>query len=101
MTDTVYEQLADALDRLPNGFPRTPSRVEIELLKRIFSPEEAELASRLGRDLEPADVIADRVGLPAKEVSSALIKMAKRGLVWVDKQEKARFRLAPFAERPL
>jgi NAD-dependent dihydropyrimidine dehydrogenase PreA subunit len=96
MTDTVYEQLADALDRLPNGFPRTPSRVEIELLKRIFSPEEAGLASRLGRDLEPVDAIADRVGLPAKEVSAALIKMAKRGLVWFDKREAIRFRLAPF-----
>ena len=36
--DESYERLADALDRLPNGFPRTPSHVEIRLLKKIFSP---------------------------------------------------------------
>lgn len=45
-TNNVYEHLADALDRLPNGFPRTPSNVEIPLLKRIFSPEDASLASQ-------------------------------------------------------
>ena len=52
------EQLADALDRLPNGFPRTASNVEIAILKKIFSPEEALLASQLGGDMEPIDVIA-------------------------------------------
>jgi len=29
MTEEYYHQLADALDRLPNGFPRTPEGVEI------------------------------------------------------------------------
>jgi hypothetical protein len=35
--EEVYERLADALERLPNGFPRTPSNVEIQILKKIFS----------------------------------------------------------------
>ncbi len=47
MTDDVYEKLADALDRLPNGFPRTPSNVELRILKKIFSPEDAALASQM------------------------------------------------------
>lgn len=97
MTNDAYEQLADALDRLPNAFPRTPSKVEIAILKRIFSPEEALLASQLCGDMEPIDVIAKRVGLPTKEARSRLMKMARRGLVWFDKQAgKPRFRLAPF-----
>jgi hypothetical protein len=41
LNDLIYERLAEALDRLPNGFPRTSSNVEIRLLKKIFSPEEA------------------------------------------------------------
>ena len=45
MNNDIYEQLTDALDKLPNGFPRTPSKVEIKILKKIFSPEEALLAS--------------------------------------------------------
>ena len=37
MNDDLYEQLAIALDRLPNGFPRTPERTEIKLLKFHFT----------------------------------------------------------------
>ena len=97
MADDIYEQLADALNRLPNGFPRTPSNVEIPLLKKIFSPQEASLASQLRGSMEPIDVIAKRIELPLKEGEKRLIKMVKRGLVWCTKQEgKLRFRLAPF-----
>jgi len=45
VTEDIYEQLAKALDRLPNGFPRTPSNVEIAILEKIFSLEEASIAS--------------------------------------------------------
>ena len=97
MTDAIYESLADALDRLPNGFPRTPSQVEIAILKKIFAPEEALLASQLGGDMEPVEGIAERTGLSGKEARTRLMKMVKRGLVWFDKQAgKPRFRLAPF-----
>lgn len=97
MNSHVYEQLADALDRLPNGFPRTPSGVEIPLLQRIFSPEEASLASRLSGSMEPIDAIAERLGLDATDARKRLMKLVRRGLVWFDKEGvKPRFRLAPF-----
>ena len=97
MSSTVFEQLAGALDRLPNGFPRTDSQVEIRILQKIFSPEEAALASQLTGSLESVDEIARRAGLPAGEVSKRLFKMVRRGMVWLDKQEgEACFRLAPF-----
>jgi electron transport complex protein RnfB len=44
LVDEVYDQLAEALNRLPNGFPRARSNVEIEVLKKIFSDEEAKIA---------------------------------------------------------
>jgi len=97
MTTEIYEQLIDALDRLPNGFPRTPSRVELRLLAKMFSPEEAWLASQLRGEMEPTDVIAARVGRPEKEVGGRLKEMARRGLVWLERGErKLRYRLAPF-----
>jgi hypothetical protein len=97
LTDDVYEQLAKALDRLPNGFPRTPSNVEIRVLKKIFSPEEAKLASQLSGSLESVDIIAKRVGFSGQETEAELTKMAKRGLVWYDiEKRKPFFRLAPF-----
>ena len=82
MNDDVFRQLADALDRLPNGFPSTPTGLEIRILKKIFTPEEAEWAVRLTPNWEPVDEIAARLGLPEKEVIAALKPMAARGLIW-------------------
>lgn len=93
----IYEQLAYALDKLPNGFPRTPSNVEIPLLQKIFSPEEAAIAAHLGRELEPVDVIAKRAGLSESRAGARLMSMAERRLIWFDgRREKPHFRLAPF-----
>ena len=41
----VYERLVDALEAQPSGFTRTPSKIEIELIKHIFTYEEAWLAA--------------------------------------------------------
>ena len=97
MTDNVYDQLANALDKLPNGFPRTPSNIELAILKKIFSPQEAQLAAHLCGELEPVDALAERFGLATGEAMSRLINMARRGLVWYEKKNGKRcFRLAPF-----
>jgi Pyruvate/2-oxoacid:ferredoxin oxidoreductase delta subunit len=97
MSDLVYEQLADALDKLPNGFPRTPSRVEISILKKIFSPEEAALACQLGGTYEPLDNLAKRNGLPVDQTRRQLLKLVRRGVLWLDKEDgRPCIRLAPF-----
>jgi len=97
MPDEVYSQLADALNRLPNGFPRTESNVEVRLLKKIFSQDDAALGGQLRGNMETVDIIAERMGLPVKETRTRLMEMVKRGLAWFDKQDgKPRFRLAPF-----
>ena len=97
MVNDAYEQLADALDSLPNGFPRTSSKVEIAILKKIFSPEQASLACQLGSHREPLDTIAKRVGLPVEEVQAMLTEMAESGQVlFAQKDGRPLFRLAPF-----
>ena len=47
MTDDIYQRLAKHLDKLPGGFPATESGVELRLLRRLFTPEQAELAPYL------------------------------------------------------
>jgi len=92
-----YDRLADALDRLPNGFPRTATGVEIRILEKIFSPQEASLASQLSGRMEAVDEIARRTGLPPEEAGTRLFQLARRGLAWFEKQEgRPHFRLAPF-----
>jgi len=92
-----YEALVEALGKLPNGFPRTQSGVEILLLKKIFTEEEAWLAGQLSRTLESAQKIARRVGLRPEDLEARLEAMAGKGKVWSDtRQGKPVFRLAPF-----
>jgi len=97
MSDIIFEQLADALDQLPNGFPRTPSKIEIKILKKIFSPEEAALASQLGGAYESVGEIARRTGLPVEQTRKQLLNLVRRGVLWLDRGDgKPRLRLAPF-----
>jgi electron transport complex protein RnfB len=90
-----YERLAEALNKLPNSFPRTKSNIEITVLKKIFLPDEANIAGQLTGSMEPVKVIAQRVGLPEPEMKSRLKDMMNREFVWGDAEEGL-FRLAPF-----
>jgi electron transport complex protein RnfB len=80
----VYERLADALDALPSGFTRTPSKLEIKLIKLTFTYEEAWLAGQLSRIPETAAEIAKRVGLDEAEVTGLLESMIPRRMVRAD-----------------
>ena len=94
-SDVYYNTLADALNKLPNAFPRTESNIEVLILKKIFSPQEAWLAGQLGIDVESVEAIAKRVGLPVEEARERLKKMAGRELVWGD-VASGHYRLAAF-----
>jgi Na+-translocating ferredoxin:NAD+ oxidoreductase subunit B len=80
--DEVYYRLAKVLDTLPNGFPSSESGVEIQLLKKIFDPDEADLFCDLRLSLESAEQIASRTGRPLEGLIAKLITMGKRGQLW-------------------
>jgi len=77
-----YQRLARHLDKLPGGFPPSDSGAEFRLLKRLFMPEEAELAVHLTLDREETRVIADRAGLDLAEAEQRLREMARKGLIF-------------------
>ena len=80
----VYEGLAEALEALPSGFPRMLSGVEIELIKIVFTYEEALVASQLTITPETAAEIAKRVGLDEEKVTVLLESMVPRRMVRAD-----------------
>jgi ferredoxin len=82
MTKDIYEQLAKHLDDMPGGFPSTESGVELRILRRLFTPEEARLALRLTPFPEEPARIAKRLHLPADEIAQKLEDMAKKGLIY-------------------
>ena len=98
MSVDAYEKLALALDLLPGGFPRTASGVELRILKKIFSPEEAVVACNMTGTSETTDAIAERSTLSQEKIEARLTVMLSRGIIWgsTKKDGIKRFRLAPF-----
>ncbi|MBN1814850.1 MAG: 4Fe-4S ferredoxin, partial [Anaerolineae bacterium] len=77
----VYQKLARHLDDLPGGFPPTESGVELHILRRLFTSEEAELALHLTLLPEEPRVIARRAKLTTEEATRRLEEMARKGLI--------------------
>lgn len=80
MSDS-YHALADYLNSMPNGFPRTETGIELELLKKIFTPEDAELFCKLTLEKETIDQITARTGMNKEYLSNHLESMWNRGLI--------------------
>jgi Na+-translocating ferredoxin:NAD+ oxidoreductase subunit B len=76
-----YKLLAAKLNRMPNGFPSTESGVELRILKKIFSPEDASMALKLRMKPENAATIAKRLKQPAAIVQSRLDQMVEKGQI--------------------
>ncbi len=94
MAEDVYQNLAKHLDDLPTGFPSTESGVEIRILKRLFSPEEAKIAVGLKMKQEPAGVIAGRLGMDENKISPILEKMSQKGLIFRKRKGDQSFYMA-------
>jgi ferredoxin len=82
MDNDVYSRLREFMDRLPAGFPTTPTGVEIKILKKLFTPEEAELVMKLKKEPEEIATIATRVGKDGSELADKLEHMAQKGLIF-------------------
>ena len=96
MTD-VYEKLAKHLDNLPAGYPSTDSGVEMRILKRLFSPEEAQIATALTMMPEPVAGIAARVSSNEAQLGDALEAMAQKGLIFrISKRDNTLYSAAQF-----
>ncbi len=79
--EDVYRRLAHHLDQLPGGFPATDSGVEIRILKRLFTPEEAAAAVHLTLKMEKAETIAARARADPGRFATLLENMAQKGLI--------------------
>ncbi len=79
--DEIYKKLAEHLDNTPGGFPSTESGVELRILRRLFTEEQAELALNLFMMPEPPEAIAERAGMDPEKVRTMLADMSRKGLI--------------------
>jgi hypothetical protein len=94
----VYEKLRERLDMFPQGFARTESGVELEILQRLFKPEEAEIMLHLKPMPEKLADIAKRTGKDERKLSDMLYDMSKRGLImrWQNPAKEMYYFLIPW-----
>ena len=97
MSDKPYHQLREFLDTFPLGFPGTASGVEIKILKKLFTPAEAQLAVQLSPVPEAAEQIAQRAALDPNKLVEKLESMSQKGLIFrLHREGKTFYNAAPF-----
>ena len=97
MPDDVYTSLRQFLDQFPLGFPATTSGVEIKILRKLFSEEEARIAVLLSPFPENVKDISKRAGLEAEYLEKMLEHMSLKGLIFRSKRQgETLYNAAPF-----
>ncbi len=97
MPSQVYFDLREQLDQYSVGFPSTESGVEIKILEKLFSEDEAGLYLDLSMMLETPEALAKRTGREPKLVLAMLERMVDKGLIFrIKKGEAAKYGAVPF-----
>ncbi|HPR54146.1 MAG TPA: 4Fe-4S binding protein [Deltaproteobacteria bacterium] len=97
MADESYHRLRAFLDQFPLGYPKTASGVEMRILKRLFTEEEAETVTCLGPIAEEASRIASRLNTDEKALTKKLEVLADKGLIFrIRRGETTLFNAVPF-----
>lgn len=93
----VYQDLREQLDQYSVGFPATESGVELKILKKLFSEEEARMYLNMSMMLETPEAVAARTNQDVEKVRSLLAGMKDKGVIFgVNKEDGPRYGAAPF-----
>jgi Na+-translocating ferredoxin:NAD+ oxidoreductase subunit B len=97
MEEGLYRRLQKQLDTYSLGFPATGSGIEIEILKDLFTDEEAGLFTNMTPQLETPESVAGRLGLTREDAAKRLEDMAAKGLLFrLRKGEEVKYGAIPF-----
>jgi ferredoxin len=103
MADDVYTALVQHLDEMPIGAPMSDDLMEI--LRILFTPEEAELAVKLPFMNSTLEELSGMTGMPTEKLEPMLDTMVSKGTVFKKgKDGDVKYRLLPtivgFSETP-
>ncbi len=81
--ENAYENLREHLDKYPIGFPISETGADIRILKHLFEPEEAVIATMLKDKFEPLEKIYERskLNMNISELKEKLDTMASKGAI--------------------
>ncbi len=76
----IYEELREVLDSHPSTAPK--GKAIDEILRTLFTPEEAAVAVKMSFKAKPAAALALAAGFPAEAASGHLESMADKGIIY-------------------
>jgi electron transport complex protein RnfB len=82
VANDIYCRLRERLDQYSVGFSTTESGVELRILQRLFTEEEAEMYLNLTEDLRTAADIAKKANLDPETTEQLLLQMTRKGLTY-------------------
>ncbi len=92
----IYEKLQEKLDKAPVGFPESPEGEEKEILRILFSEEEADLAQDLPFVSFTIEDVSKRMDKSEEKIENTLDEMSEKGTVLKDEREEGTvYRLLP------
>lgn len=95
--EDVYERLRGRLDDLATGFPPSKSQVEMKILRKLFTEEEAELFLGLSPLLNNPEEVAIKLNRDPAKTTETMEKMAQKGLLFRQRKgELVRYSVVPF-----
>ena len=93
----IYEKLRARLDDLATGYPATESKIEIRLLQRLFTEEEAELFLQLSPLLQKPEGVAQQLNRDPNVISALMEHMAPTPMGTASSRPLRRPLAAPFS----
>ena len=82
MNDYIYIKLRDYLNMLPGGFPSTDTGIELKILKKLFTEEQAVIFLKLSPMPDSVKNIAAKLNMEEGPAAEKLEVMASNGLVF-------------------
>ena len=80
MIDEIYRRLCDTMAKRGGRYPGADIPEFYDLVRELYTPEEAEVSVAMPRGFNPANVIAAEVGKSEDDVKMILETMADKGL---------------------
>ena len=75
MSDRIYQELRELLDKFPRGYHKTESGVEIKILKKLYSEADAALAALMAQQAGGWDWQVVQVHAVRGEIDEAFVAM--------------------------
>jgi len=92
----IYEMLGSKLNKAPVGIPKGPEGEEKEILRVLFTEEEAEFAQKLPLVSFTLEDISKKIGKDIDSLKATLDRMAKKGTVLKNEEgSETVYRLLP------